>query len=197
MKSVKNYTRYSRTIKKSEFITHLIPCNHLEDIEHLINKYSKNDASHNCKAYIIGTHEKADDDGEPSGTAGLPMLNVLKRQELTNILVIVTRYFGGIKLGAGGLTRAYTNSVADALKKAEIVEKELVKLYQINTDYHFSKKIEHMIHTANLPLLSISYDTQVHYQIYLKNPSFLDQIKDLTSNQYNYKIIGEDYIEKY
>ena len=196
MKSVKNYTKYSWTIKKSEFITHLIPCNHLEDIEHLINKYSKNDASHNCKAYIIGTHEKADDDGEPSGTAGLPMLNVLKRQELTNILVIVTRYFGGIKLGAGGLTRAYTNSVADALKKAEIVEKELVKLYQINTDYHFSKKIEHMIHTAKLPLVSIAYDIQIHYQVYLKNTSFLDQIKDLTANQCSYKIIGEDYIEK-
>lgn len=196
MKSVKNYTKYSWTIKKSEFITHLIPCNHLEDIEHLINKYSKNDASHNCKAYIIGTHEKADDDGEPSGTAGLPMLNVLKRQELTNILVIVTRYFGGIKLGAGGLTRAYTNSVADALKKAEIVEKELVKLYQINIDYHFSKKIEHMIHTAKLPLVSIAYDIQIHYQVYLKDTSFLDQIKDLTANQCSYKIIGEDYIEK-
>ena len=121
MRSIKEITTNTIIIKKSEFITTLIPCNDEKEIKDLIELYSKDDATHNCVAYRVGPLEKADDDGEPSGTAGLPMLNVLQRQKIDNVIAIVTRYFGGIKLGAGGLTRAYTNSVADALKEAEKV----------------------------------------------------------------------------
>ena len=119
MRSIKETTTNTIIIKKSEFITTLIPCNDEKEIKDLIELYSKDDATHNCVAYRVGPLEKADDDGEPSGTAGLPMLNVLQRQKIDNVIAIVTRYFGGIKLGAGGLTRAYTNSVADALKEAD------------------------------------------------------------------------------
>ena len=116
-------------IKNSRFITILFPINS-DNITELINKvkidYPK--ATHYCYSYILENHQKASDDGEPGGTAGMPMLNVLKMQGLTNIIAIVTRYFGGIKLGAGGLTRAYSQSVAETLKLAEIVEKELVPL---------------------------------------------------------------------
>ena len=121
MRSIKETTTNTIIIKKSEFITTLIPCNDEKEIKDLIELYSRDDATHNCVAYRVGPLEKADDDGEPSGTAGLPMLNVLQRQKIDNVIAIVTRYFGGIKLGAGGLTRAYTNSVADALKEAEKV----------------------------------------------------------------------------
>ena len=108
MRSIKETTTNTIIIKKSEFITTLIPCNDEKEIKDLIELYSKDDATHNCVAYRVGPLEKADDDGEPSGTAGLPMLNVLQRQKIDNVIAIVTRYFGGIKLGAGGLTRAYT-----------------------------------------------------------------------------------------
>lgn len=194
MKSIKEICTHTLIIKKSEFITTLIPCNNEEDIKRLIKEYSKDDATHNCVAYRVGPLEKADDDGEPSGTAGLPMLNVLQRQKIDNIIAIVTRYFGGIKLGAGGLTRAYTNSVADALKEADIVEKELVKLYRISVDYHFSRKVSYLIQSKNLLLVNTEYDDQVHYDVYLRDASFLDELNELTASSMHYEIVKEDYI---
>ena len=108
-------------IKKSIFLATLIPVKNEEEAQEAIAKMKKEkrDATHNCSAYRIGTeriYEKSSDDGEPQGTAGHPMLHVLQMNELTNTLAIVTRWFGGIKLGAGGLTRAYTQSLADAVK---------------------------------------------------------------------------------
>lgn len=194
MKSIKNITQHTLIIKKSQFMTTLIPCNDLEEAPLLIEDYSKSDATHNCVAYIIGAHERANDDGEPSGTAGMPMLNVLKRQELSNIIAIVTRYFGGIKLGAGGLTRAYSNSIVEALKEAEIVEKELAHKYRIDIAYHFSKKVEYLIKVKNLILIDTAYDTEVHYTLFLRDPSFLTEIRDLTNNTFTYEELGEDYI---
>ena len=155
MRSIKETTTNTIIIKKSEFITTLIPCNDEKEIKDLIELYSKDDATHNCVAYRVGPLEKADDDGEPSGTAGLPMLNVLQRQKIDNVIAIVTRYFGGIKLGAGGLTRAYTNSVADALKEAEIVDKELVKLYRISVDGSLTV-VSNFLLTKSLKTLIIS-----------------------------------------
>lgn len=196
MISIKEYTKHIIIIKKSEFVCHLIPCSHIDNAKELIEYYSDKEANHNCVAYIIGQHEKAFDDGEPSQTAGMPMLNVLKMQGLTNIIVIVTRYFGGIKLGAGGLTRAYTQSVAEALKVAVIVEKELVDLYQISVDYSYTRKIEHLMKQLNIKCIQQEYNEMVSYQCYLKDSLFLDQIQELTSNQFIYKIISSDYIEK-
>ena len=134
MKSIEKITEHTLVIKKSEFICTLIPLNDEEKINETIDYYKEKykDATHNCVAYLVGTKERANDDGEPSGTAGLPMLNVLKKQELSNIIAIVTRYFGGIKLGAGGLTHAYSQAVADALKEANIVEKHLIDVYDVS-----------------------------------------------------------------
>mgnify|MGYP002294189828 CR=1 FL=1 len=194
MRSIKETTTNTIIIKKSEFITTLIPCNDEKEIKDLIELYSKDDATHNCVAYRVGPLEKADDDGEPSGTAGLPMLNVLQRQKIDNVIAIVTRYFGGIKLGAGGLTRAYTNSVADALKEAEIVDKELVKLYRISVDYHFSRKVSYLIQSKNLLLVNTEYDEEVHYDVYLRDTSFLDELNELTASNMHYEVVKEDYI---
>lgn len=196
MISVKDITKHTIVIKKSEFVCHLIPCSDIEKAKSLIEEYSDPQATHNCIAYIIGPYERASDDGEPSQTAGMPMLNVLKMQGLTNIIAIVTRYFGGIKLGAGGLTRAYTQSVAETLKKADIVEKELVDLYQIDIDYTFIRKFEHLLKQHNIKCIHQEYNEQVSYQCYLKDVHFLDIIQDLTSNQFTYEIISQDYIEK-
>ena len=143
MKSIEKITEHTLVSKKSEFICTLIPLNDEEKINETIDYYKEKykDATHNCVAYLVGTKERANDDGEPSGTAGLPMLNVLKKQELSNIIAIVTRYFGGIKLGAGGLTRAYSQAVADALKEANIVEKHLIGEISVkNIDFIFNSK---------------------------------------------------------
>lgn len=196
MISVKDVTVHTIIIKKSEFVTHLIPCSDVEKAKELIEHYSDPEATHNCVAYIIGPYERANDDGEPSQTAGMPMLNVLKMQGLTNIIAIVTRYFGGIKLGAGGLTRAYSQSVAEALKQAEIVEKELVPLYSISIDYTYTRKFEHLLKQMDIDCIDTEYGDMVTYACYLRDLSFLDVVQDFTSNNFLYEKIGEEYIEK-
>ncbi len=196
MISVKDVTVHTIIIKKSEFVTHLIPCSDVDKAKDLIEQYSDPEATHNCVAYIIGPYERANDDGEPSQTAGMPMLNVLKMQGLTNIIAIVTRYFGGIKLGAGGLTRAYSQSVAETLKQAEIVEKELVPLYSISIDYTYTRKFEHLLKQMDIDCIHTEYADMVTYECYLRDLSFLDVVQDFTSNNFLYEKIGEEYIEK-
>lgn len=114
-------------IKKSRFITKLIYIDDIDKVNDIINNLRKEykKSTHICYAYIINGMEKAVDDGEPSGTAGRPILNVLQKKNVTNILAIVIRYFGGVKLGAGGLVRAYTNSISEAFKLTEIIEKKM------------------------------------------------------------------------
>lgn len=197
MKSIREITTYKWTIKKSEFICTLIPCNNIAEVDTIISQYQEkyHDATHNCIAYIVDNHKKANDNGEPSGTAGLPMLDVLEKNELTNIIAIVTRYFGGIKLGAGGLTRAYRQSVADALKVADIVEKFSVPLYKITIDYTHTKKFEHLLKVHNIKCINVEYLERVSYTCYLEDESFFSIIQDLTNNTYCKKYLRNDYIE--
>ena len=122
------------------------------------------------------------------------MLNVLKKQELSNIIAIVTRYFGGIKLGAGGLTRAYSQAVADALKEANIVEKHLINVYDVSLDYSFTKKFEHLLKVNDIDCINKEYDEQVTYRLYIDDLSFFDTIQDLTSNRYSKEFIKKEYV---
>ncbi len=113
-------------IKKSRFIAKLIYIDNVNDVDNIIYNLKKEykKSTHIAYAYIINGKEKAVDDGEPNGTAGRPILNVLQKKDITNVLAVVIRYFGGIKLGAGGLVRAYTNSISEAFKLTELIEKE-------------------------------------------------------------------------
>ena len=196
MKSIKEITEHTLVIKKSEFICTLIPLNDENKINETIGFYKEKykDATHNCIAYLVGTKERANDDGEPSGTAGLPMLNVLKKQELSNIIAIVTRYFGGIKLGAGGLTRAYSQAVAEALKEANIVEKHLIDVYDVSLDYSFTKKFEHLLKVNAIDCINKEYSDQVTYSLYIDDLSFFDTIQELTSNRYTKEFIKKEYV---
>ena len=112
-------------IKKSKFITKLYYIDDENEVKDIINSLKKEykKSTHICYAYIVNRKEKAVDDGEPSHTAGKPILNVLQKKNVTNILCVVIRYFGGIKLGAGGLVRAYTKSASDAFKLINLIEK--------------------------------------------------------------------------
>ena len=126
MKTIKKPVQVEINVKKSQFICSLFPTRTKKESKEIIQKLNQqySDATHNCTAYIASDGEGFDDDGEPGGTAGKPMINVLRKNELHNITAVVTRYFGGIKLGAGGLVRAYSKSVMEAIGEAEIVEIE-------------------------------------------------------------------------
>ena len=117
MKSIKKELEYKYLINKSEFISVIKYIDDVNDVDLFIDELKKRykDATHYCYAYIINNYKKCSDDKEPQGTAGLPILNVLEKNELTNVVCVVIRYFGGIKLGAGGLTRSYSKSVSDNL----------------------------------------------------------------------------------
>lgn len=112
-------------IKKSRFITKLYYIEDVNNVNNIINELKKEykKCTHICYSYIIGPNAKAVDDGEPSGTAGKPILNVLQKKNMTNVLCVVIRYFGGIKLGAGGLVRAYTRSASEVIKLVNLIEK--------------------------------------------------------------------------
>src|SRR5690606_22215516 len=118
-------------IRKSRFLTHVAPVSSPEHADEIIAAVKKRhwDAAHNCSAQVTGLRgdrARSSDDGEPSGTAGMPMLEVLHRRDLTDVVAVVTRYFGGIKLGAGGLVRAYSSAVSEALDRASLVDRRML-----------------------------------------------------------------------
>src|SRR5690625_2395696 len=178
-------------IQKSRFIGYVRRVETEEAAQEFINEIKKKhyDATHNCSAYIIGENDqiqKANDDGEPSGTAGIPMLEVLKRMHLKDTAVVVTRYFGGIKLGAGGLIRAYGNMTSQAIKTTGIVKRQLMQGISITVDYTLLGKLENEIRQSNHILDSIEYLEQVEFLVYVKKgeeESFSEWITDLSNGQ--------------
>jgi uncharacterized YigZ family protein len=126
------------------------------------------DATHNCSAFIIGEAaniQRSSDDGEPSGTAGIPILEVLRKEGLTNTTVVVTRYFGGIMLGAGGLIRAYTQGCADAVKAAGIMKLQPYSIYSITIDYSMLSKIQHEIGRKEYMIADTQYSDVVTLKV--------------------------------
>lgn len=182
MKTIKNNIKEELIIKNSKFITNIFKLEKQEDIntylQQTINKYK--DATHNCYAYIYENTKKCSDDNEPSGTAGLPILQVLEKKELSNILVIVTRYFGGIKLGAPGLVRAYTNSVTNALDNTKIINLEKGKNIDIIFTYDNIKKIDYLLKDKSI--LSKEFNDNIKYNLNIDNNTLntLNTIKDIT-----------------
>ncbi len=162
MKSIKKEITNEIIINKSRFITVLTNINDINNVKEKLENIKKEykDATHYCYAYIINNHEKCSDNGEPSGTAGMPILNVLKQNNLTNILCVVIRYFGGIKLGAGGLIRAYSNSVSEALNKTTITN--LVNGYNITIEFPYEniKQINYLLKNIDIKK---SYKTNIIY----------------------------------
>ena len=167
MYSIDSNVENTYIIKKSKFIVKLYKINNINEIDEILNKVrlEYKDSTHICYSYIIDSKEKCVDDGEPSGTAGMPILNILKKNNLTNILAIVIRYFGGIKLGAGGLIRAYSNSVNDALKLTNIKELTEGFLVEIEFNYDNLKAIDYMLNDKEI--ISKEYSDNIIYKFYL------------------------------
>ena len=177
MKRISNNIENTIIIKNSKFITNLFIVEDIEEVNRYLNliKDKYRDANHNCYAYVVGNIKKCSDDGEPSGTAGMPMIRVLERKELNNILVIVTRYFGGIKLGANGLVRAYTNSVSEPLDPVDI--DDTIKGYTIDIIFNFSdiKRIDYLL--KDIKVLNKEYNDVVKYNLNVES-YLLDVLKE-------------------
>lgn len=153
--------------KKSKFIANAFQVKNKEEAENRINEILKEyfDAKHNCYAYIINDGkniiEKMSDNGEPSGTAGMPILNVLKKKNLQNVLVIVTRYFGGILLGTGGLTRAYSGVTTQCIDKTNIIKMDFGIQYQICTTYNDFKNMKYELEKNQIQIENIEYGEKI------------------------------------
>jgi uncharacterized YigZ family protein len=160
-------------IQKSRFIAHIKRAETEAEAQEFIQTLKKKywDASHNCSAYLIGENDqiqKANDDGEPSGTAGVPILEVLKKKKLKDTVVVITRYFGGIKLGAGGLIRAYGKATSEGLNTGGIVERRLVQIVHVTIDYTWLGKIEKELRASEYEIKQINYLDKVEIETYIK-----------------------------
>ena len=171
MKVIKENVSNKLEINKSLFYTDLIKVYSKEEvIQNLsIIKDKYKDATHYCYAYIIDDIKKSSDDGEPGGTAGVPIMESLNNKDLNYILCVVTRYFGGIKLGAGGLIRAYTKSLTEALKDKELVDLVKASIIELEFDYDKLKNIDNTINSTNSKLLDKSFDKVIKYKILVSN----------------------------
>lgn len=164
--SLEKIIRAETDIKKSLFIAQIMPVSNEEEAQNFILSVKKDmrDATHNCSAYRVGIKqiaERSSDDGEPQGTAGHPMLHVLQSNDLTNVAAVVTRYFGGIKLGAGGLTRAYSSSLAKAVKEAKIVRYTPHQEIILNINYTFVGAFENYIKDTDVIVTDRSFTDSV------------------------------------
>ncbi|UZJ79677.1 YigZ family protein [Fictibacillus sp. KU28468] len=170
--TVKETGEHEIVIERSRFIAHFARATTEAEAIEFIQSIKKmhHSANHNCSAYLIGEHDhiqKANDDGEPSGTAGVPMLEVLKKRKLKDVVVVVTRYFGGIKLGAGGLIRAYGKSVSEGLNAIGVVERKLMQIVHTKIDYTLLGKVENDIRSSPYMIKEINYLEQVEILTYV------------------------------
>ena len=173
-------------IKKSKFICSLARTETVEEAQEFIEQVSKkyHDATHNTYAYTLGLNDnqvKASDNGEPSGTAGIPELKALQLMKLKNVTAVVTRYFGGIKLGAGGLIRAYSNSVTEAAQNIGVVKCVMQQRIQFSIPYNRIDEINHYLEENRISIANEEYTTNVTIQIYLD----LDQIQKVEDSLIN------------
>lgn len=192
-------------IEKSRFICHLKRVDSKEAAYEYIKELKKVhwDATHNCSAFIIGELgmlQGSSDDGEPSGTAGIPMLEVLKKKGLHDVVAVVTRYFGGVKLGAGGLVRAYSKSVSHALETVGIVEKIEVAEYMFAMDLATVGKVLNLLYQQSLfEITSIDYQERAYIYIKFKAvdlPAVQSDLTEMLQMPIELEFVGKGYIEE-
>lgn len=194
-RTIKKDGQFEWEIKKSRFICHAKRVDNEEEALEFIAAIKKEHvkANHNCSAYMIGDHDeiqRAHDDGEPSGTAGVPMLEVLKKKELKNVAVVVTRYFGGVKLGAGGLIRAYGNAVSKTLEEIGLVEGNLQLEIQAKIDYPLLGKVENHLRESSYTIKEILYTDKVTIACLVKEEEiekFYTEMIEWVSNQVTFQ----------
>lgn len=188
--------------KKSKFIANIFYVETVEEAEEKVKEIKKKhyDARHNCYAFSIFSKEgivnRFSDDGEPSGTAGSPMLNILNSKGIVNAVVIVTRYFGGILLGTGGLVRAYTGAMQEALKEIQEVTKDTGLEVCLETSYPDLEKMKYYLKQNNIDIVNTEFSENVNVYVDITEEKYKKLLE--TKNDLNFKIISEKIIkEKY
>ncbi len=180
MYTINQAIEHTIVIQKSTFIANLFPLEkegHYKDyLEQMKKKFP--DATHHCYAYIYHGKKKCSDDFEPSGTAGITILNVLEKKGLCNVLCVVTRYFGGIKLGAGGLVRAYTKATSEALLQASILPFIEYQFLTITFSYHHQKTIQHLL--KEYEIIKKEYQETILYQAKIPKEEIPNMLKKLS-----------------
>ncbi|PKM52413.1 MAG: YigZ family protein [Firmicutes bacterium HGW-Firmicutes-7] len=189
--------------KKSKFLCSLIQVETEEEaMEYILSIRKKHfDANHNCFAYIVGLNdqsiERFNDDKEPSGTAGKPMLEVLKGAGLKNVVAVVTRYFGGVLLGTGGLIKAYTDAVKTCLGEATIYESTMCEKIKVEVEYALLPKIEYLLHSSNQMIYDTLYLEKVTLILFLEqalSEKIKNEIIELSNGKANIKTEGYLYV---
>ena len=203
--TVYNNETYILVEKKSKFIANIFHVETREEAENIIKETRKkySDARHNCYAYSIldktTNITKSSDDGEPSGTAGIPILNVILNKKIYNVLIVVTRYFGGILLGTGGLVRAYTNSAVEVINNSHIVHMEKGVQIKFSINYNDLGKIKYYFTVNKCNIVNIFYGQFIEITVDVKEKIAKDIENnncEISNNIFNVVIIGEKYIEK-
>ncbi|GAK02584.1 LOW QUALITY PROTEIN: protein co-occurring with transport systems [Geomicrobium sp. JCM 19037] len=202
--TIKKTGSAEQTIQKSRFITHMKRVSTEDAAKEFIDTIKKDhwNAAHNCSAYVIGENDdiqKANDDGEPSGTAGVPMLNVLLKQNLKDTVVVVTRYFGGIKLGAGGSIRAYGSSVSLGTEEIGVVNRRLMQKYDVHCTYELLGKLENEIRQSSYLLTDIEYNEQVTFHIavpFEERSTFESWMVEVSNDRVTFQAEGTSYLEE-
>lgn len=192
------------TIEKSRFIGYAKPIKTEEEAVEFINEIKKKhkDARHNVWAYIVGKSmniQRYSDDGEPQGTAGIPTLEVIKKEDLRDVVVVVTRYFGGIKLGAGGLVRAYTKGAKIGLEAGKIIEKIMYQEVKIKIDYNQLGKVQNEIMNMGYFIKDTIYEDNVEIIVYSRaneKEAIIERINDITSATAQITIGEEFYLSE-
>ena len=177
--------------KKSRFIAQVFPVETEEEVATIFEQMKKKywDARHNCYAFVLGEASqisRCSDDGEPSGTAGRPILEVINGKKLTNILIVVTRYFGGTLLGTGGLVRAYSQSAQAGIMASKVIRKEVGYRVSIDTDYNGIGKLQYVAMQNNIAILDTQYTDKVQMTLLVpmeQTESLLKEVTEATAGQ--------------
>lgn len=203
-KTIKENASSELIEKKSKFIGNIFYVESLEEAEEIIKQINKKyfDARHNCYALSVYTENgiinRFSDDGEPSGTAGGPMLNILNSKGISNALIIVTRYFGGILLGTGGLVRAYSETANIALENSKIVEKDLGVEAVFEVSYSDLQKLKYYFEKKNIKIIDSIFEENVKVTFEITKQQLNEILEDkenLSFSIINYNILKDKYIE--
>lgn len=195
--TIKEHVETEIVEKKSKFIANMFYIKDVQEAEEIIKKTKKKyfDARHNCIAYRVIENdrliEKSSDDGEPSGTAGAPMLNILQKNNLVNVLIIVTRYFGGILLGTGGLVRAYSSSLQKAIEESTKEKKCLGVEMQVEVEYQNFENFKYYCKINNIEVVEAQYLEKIICKIELEEKTKMKIIKDYETQKININKIVE------
>ncbi|WP_017569501.1 YigZ family protein [Nocardiopsis halotolerans] len=203
MRTIRRDGEHGLEIRKSRFLCALARVDSEDAARAFIAERRRThwNANHNCTAYVLGDRgdiQRSSDDGEPGGTAGLPMLEVLRHRELTGTVAVVTRYFGGVKLGAGGLIRAYGNAVSAAVDEIGVLERRELLVVDVFADYVLGGRLESDLRDSSLIVRDVAYTDRVRIEVALPEadlPGFGVRLSELTGGRAEYETRGTTIVE--